>query len=546
MNKHKFVEFLRQPESVSDSTLNELEHLVDENPYFHSAHIVIARASRLLKNQQAGRKINTAAIYATSRKALKKYIQGDMIFTGEIPAMSAEPTPVPTSAAEPKTAPQKPQETQSEPPSETPQEKTAPTPVPEKTSNESLISEVYENIEEWKKSRNHFLDYELSLEDSSAPEPDTKKEEKAAPKKATKSKSSKAAKSSSSAEKKKKTKSDVDKIKSQIAEEIIAEEQEVEKAIKGIDKKKKEKAAAKKAKETAKKETKSKPATRKAPQEDNIVDEEVEKEGIDISHEVENTGSEDMQDINRQKESLKLSPGNKGGKKFRLNILNRPGAKSKVGKKTTKEESSTGSEKPGKEKKTTAKKTPKFKATISTKTGSKKSKAGSPAKDKASTKKKDQAQIIDSFIKENPTITPSKTKKSDVDLSEKSNVFPDEVITENIAEILVKQGKLEKAINVYKKLIEAKPDKKAAFTKKIKALDKELSDPNKKKLLATFGKNHPDIEVSNWTELEEVIREATASIKTTPEAFFTENVAEILETCGLKRKATAIRKRLAD
>lgn len=90
-------------------------------------------------------------------------------------------------------------------------------------------------------------------------------------------------------------------------------------------------------------------------------------------------------------------------------------------------------------------------------------------------KKKDQISIIDAFIKNNPSIkpaTPDSPKATTKDLSEPYQQLKDELVTENLASILVKQGKKEKAIEVYKKLILKVPQKKAYFATQIEELQK--------------------------------------------------------------------------
>ena len=54
-------------------------------------------------------------------------------------------------------------------------------------------------------------------------------------------------------------------------------------------------------------------------------------------------------------------------------------------------------------------------------------------------------------------------------LAEKSNT-EDEVLTEAMAEVLIQQGKAEKAIDVYKKLSLLSPSKNAYFAAKIDQL----------------------------------------------------------------------------
>ena len=59
------------------------------------------------------------------------------------------------------------------------------------------------------------------------------------------------------------------------------------------------------------------------------------------------------------------------------------------------------------------------------------------------------------------------------DLGVKSESFPDELVTENLANILIKQGKEEKAIELFGKLILKNPQKKAYFASQIEKLKKK-------------------------------------------------------------------------
>ena len=88
---------------------------------------------------------------------------------------------------------------------------------------------------------------------------------------------------------------------------------------------------------------------------------------------------------------------------------------------------------------------------------------------------KEQIQIIDQYIKSKPTITPPKiTPEENMDLAStlKSGQFGDNVISETLAEILIRQGKKDKAIEVYKKLIWKFPQKRAYFAAQIDELRK--------------------------------------------------------------------------
>jgi len=86
-----------------------------------------------------------------------------------------------------------------------------------------------------------------------------------------------------------------------------------------------------------------------------------------------------------------------------------------------------------------------------------------------------QEIIIDSFIKNPPEVKrldsiPEKELTTE-DLSRKSVIFNDDLISENLAIILNNQGKTSKAIDIYKKLIWKYPQKKTYFAARIKELE---------------------------------------------------------------------------
>jgi tetratricopeptide (TPR) repeat protein len=92
-------------------------------------------------------------------------------------------------------------------------------------------------------------------------------------------------------------------------------------------------------------------------------------------------------------------------------------------------------------------------------------------------KQKEQIDIINQFIKTQPTITKNKLAAQDVntpkgDLIEKDLTYGENIVSETLVEILLKQGKKEKAIEVLKKLIWKFPQKKAYFAAQIEDLKK--------------------------------------------------------------------------
>lgn len=90
------------------------------------------------------------------------------------------------------------------------------------------------------------------------------------------------------------------------------------------------------------------------------------------------------------------------------------------------------------------------------------------------TKQKEQIEIIDQFIKTQPSIPRPKpaTVAQNNDLSEPSAQFGENIVSETLVEILLKQGKKEKAIEALKKLIWKFPQKKAYFAAQIEELRK--------------------------------------------------------------------------
>ncbi len=92
-------------------------------------------------------------------------------------------------------------------------------------------------------------------------------------------------------------------------------------------------------------------------------------------------------------------------------------------------------------------------------------------------KQKEQIEIIDQFIKTQPNISknklvPTPANESKDDLSENSLTYGDNIVSETLVQILLKQGKKEKAIEVLKKLIWKFPQKKAYFAAQIEDLKK--------------------------------------------------------------------------
>lgn len=91
-------------------------------------------------------------------------------------------------------------------------------------------------------------------------------------------------------------------------------------------------------------------------------------------------------------------------------------------------------------------------------------------------KAREQIDIINQFIKASPVISPSPSSteisQQDMSASIRSGEFSDHIVSETLVEILLKQGKKDKAIEVLKKLIWKFPQKKTYFAARIDDLKK--------------------------------------------------------------------------
>ena len=91
------------------------------------------------------------------------------------------------------------------------------------------------------------------------------------------------------------------------------------------------------------------------------------------------------------------------------------------------------------------------------------------------TKVKSDQKLIEKFINSDVKLKPPKagSKAENIeDLSKPSTEMPSNLVSENLANIFEKQGKVSKAITIYKQLILKYPEKKSYFAQKIENLEK--------------------------------------------------------------------------
>lgn len=91
-----------------------------------------------------------------------------------------------------------------------------------------------------------------------------------------------------------------------------------------------------------------------------------------------------------------------------------------------------------------------------------------------SNKQKEQIELIDQFIKAQPSISSLRDRAATASTGDlasfKQGEFGDQIISETLVDILKRQGKKEKAIEVLRKLIWKFPQKKAYFAAQIEEL----------------------------------------------------------------------------
>ncbi|OJJ23850.1 hypothetical protein BKI52_05735 [marine bacterium AO1-C] len=71
MNKKALLYIIEDPAKINDVTLESLEDIAERFPYFHVAHVLLAKGSQDVEPVQAPNKIRRAAVYAYNRNLLR-------------------------------------------------------------------------------------------------------------------------------------------------------------------------------------------------------------------------------------------------------------------------------------------------------------------------------------------------------------------------------------------------------------------------------------------------------------------------------------------
>ena len=91
-------------------------------------------------------------------------------------------------------------------------------------------------------------------------------------------------------------------------------------------------------------------------------------------------------------------------------------------------------------------------------------------------RKEKTEEIIENFIKRDPVISPLNKNKLNEEQEDKAveSYKPQvKIVSENMAKIMLIQGKKDKAIEIYEQLILKNPEKKAYFTSQIEKINQQ-------------------------------------------------------------------------
>ncbi|MEQ9423272.1 MAG: hypothetical protein RJQ09_02555 [Cyclobacteriaceae bacterium] len=421
MNKQKLVELLKEPGTIDQGNLAEVGDLVTKYPYFQSGHALLAAGNQIHNPSGSKQFLTTAAIYATNRALLKKYL-GD----ARGGAQTSDPEDAKVSAkktitAEPKQD-EKPVTKKEEPVDKEEKESIPDKSIPDKKEEKAEKPKLRETMslseerERIRIRRRREREAEIAKEEKQAQEEEPKAKAEEIPQIPQRDDNL-----------------DIEKLLSELKDgysQLQTNIQSFDQAEKNLTKAEKEEAAQAKtpAKKPAAKAAASKTKETKAPA--------------------------------KKKAAKSTTKAATTAKK----VTKKPAAKKTTPKASSKTTTPKAEEKPPANRKVDLNAISDDDDDLLT-------------GDDDQSKKKEQKILIDKFIEEEPKLTPQKEqpqeKEPPEDLSSKNQVLTDDMVTENLALIMTKQGRVEKAMEIYNKLIWKFPHKKAYFAARIEDLKEQ-------------------------------------------------------------------------
>ena len=519
MNKEKFIDCLRDPSLLQENEIQELSQLVSRYPYFQGARALLAKVSKERNLKSASLRISSAAVYATDRALLKKYINDHLFIldsrvtseqtkvkprssgTSVKPPAESSDTPrkntrvpgkrkdrpveksIKTKSPLEKKDTLKTETEAKESPRAKPEDELVPLNKPEMNTDEWL-EEIYADIEELKKSKARFKEVEKKIEEEEAVNAALEAVTKSLkPKKEDKPKEKVVRQKEEEIES---PKEEVQPEKQDIpsAEEDRPQEEAVRLKEEGI-KPPKEKVQPKKGQ------------NKRIEEEDKPKPEEVKSQKKEVTPKEEETkpSQEEVAKTTAKKEKVEPEKSVEATPKSG-DTKTEPSTAQK--KKSSTEQDVEESDSKEKAETTKDKSSPKqaekeIEKPLSAKPAKKSVKSDSgdgnqlkvvrrrSGKVKSTTyESKDQTdseadKIIDEFISTSPKISKGDKSKAALevekeDLADTSTRFQADIASEYLAEIYVEQDKIDRAISIYEKLSLKFPEKKSYFVARIEEL----------------------------------------------------------------------------
>ncbi len=443
MNKEKLISLINNPTNISNEDLEALKKLADEYPYFQIAHTLIAKTLGDNKSLAFKNRLHYASITSPDRNILKKVIEGHAISYATSTAIDA---PVKEEIKE--TAHK---------------EEIKKEEVKEVESSADIVKERLAEIEGTKVKEN--------LSDLAIPAVASADALKITDK-ATDNKLINELEENLKSLQKAKEKNIAEAKTKQAAKTAVKAKPSPKAKAKTVRKKitptKKKVTTSKKA--TPKKTAVKKVATTKTPIKKVATRKTTANTKMTPVKKIANKKAASSKKITPKKVDVKKAPIKKVAAIKKVAPV-KANTKKVVAKKTTKAKKATPV-------KATAKKVVSKKALTTRAKKTTVAKKKLPKKVSKTTTVTAQRKIIDAFIKKEPKIRPKKPllkvkEKPQKDLSVESTKIKNDLVSENLAIIMEKQGKISKAKDIYKKLIWKFPQKKAYFATRIKELDKK-------------------------------------------------------------------------